>query len=67
MLVERILKVVAIRVPSADQSYLVTASIGIALYPQDGDDSKTLIRHADQAMYHAKNQGKNTYHFFGEI
>lgn len=67
LLVERILKAVAITIPSATQSYLVTASIGIALYPQDGGDSKALIRHADQAMYHAKKQGKNTYQFFGEI
>ncbi len=67
LLVERILKAVSITIPSATQSYRVTASIGIALYPQDGDDCKTLLRHADQAMYHAKKDGKNTYQFFDEI
>jgi diguanylate cyclase (GGDEF)-like protein/PAS domain S-box-containing protein len=42
----------------------VTASIGIALFPQDSDDSDTLLRHADQAMYVAKASGKNRYFLF---
>ncbi|MDD5117820.1 MAG: EAL domain-containing protein [Sulfuricurvum sp.] len=42
----------------------MTASIGIALYPQDGDDAETLIKAADMAMYGAKIKGKNTYLFF---
>ena len=37
----------------------VSASIGIALYPQDGTHMDTLIKHADVAMYHVKGQGKN--------
>ena len=37
----------------------VTASIGVALYPEDGDSYADLIRHADQAMYHSKNSGRN--------
>jgi diguanylate cyclase (GGDEF)-like protein len=37
----------------------VTASIGISLYPQDGEDSTSLLKYADTAMYHAKNLGKN--------
>jgi predicted signal transduction protein with EAL and GGDEF domain len=37
----------------------VTASIGISLYPEDGEDSESLLKYADTAMYHAKNCGKN--------
>ncbi|MGB5328830.1 MAG: EAL domain-containing protein [Gammaproteobacteria bacterium] len=44
----------------------IGASIGIALYPEHGDNAETLLHHADQAMYQAKNQGKNTFRFFTE-
>jgi diguanylate cyclase (GGDEF)-like protein len=37
----------------------VTASIGISLFPEDGDDCNSLLKYADTAMYHAKNCGKN--------
>ena len=42
----------------------VSASIGVTLYPQDDVDADQLMRHADQAMYAAKESGKNRYHFF---
>src|SRR5471030_1204673 len=41
------------------QEIFVTASIGISLYPQDGEDCNSLLKYADTAMYHAKNCGKN--------
>ncbi len=44
----------------------VSASIGVALFPQHGDDAETLMHHADQAMYQAKKHGKNTFCFFTE-
>jgi len=42
----------------------VTASIGIALYPDDAEDSQTLIKYADSAMYQAKESGKNSFYFY---
>ncbi len=42
----------------------VGASVGVSLYPRDGRDSETLIKHADAALYHAKNKGRNQYQFF---
>ncbi len=42
----------------------VSASIGVALFPQDDADADLLLRHADQAMYLAKQAGKNRYHVF---
>lgn len=42
----------------------VTASIGISMSPNDGEDSHTLLKHADIAMYRAKDLGRNTYQFY---
>lgn len=42
----------------------ITASIGVTLYPDDGADADTLLRHADQALYAAKESGRNRYHLF---
>lgn len=42
----------------------LSVSIGVSLYPQDGADFDTLLRHADAAMYRAKDRGRNALHFF---
>ncbi|MCG7970749.1 MAG: EAL domain-containing protein [Candidatus Thiodiazotropha taylori] len=47
-----------------DRQFLLTASVGISLFPLDGDNPSELLRKADTAMYHAKKQGRNTYSFF---
>jgi diguanylate cyclase (GGDEF)-like protein/PAS domain S-box-containing protein len=46
------------------QDLHLAASIGIVTYPEDGMDAKTLLKHADLAMYRAKDSGRNTYQFF---
>ncbi|QSA96573.1 EAL domain-containing protein [Methylococcus sp. EFPC2] len=46
------------------QDVAVSPSIGISLYPQDGDDGERLIMNADAAMYHAKKLGRNNYQFY---
>ena len=48
----------------AGHELILTASVGIALYPEDGQDAQTLIMHADTAMYHAKNTGRNRVGFY---
>jgi diguanylate cyclase (GGDEF)-like protein/PAS domain S-box-containing protein len=47
-----------------ERELILTASIGVALYPNDGDDSSELLRNADSAMYHSKDLGRNTYSYF---
>lgn len=42
----------------------VSASVGVVLYPKDGTDMQTLLKHADIAMYEAKRKGRDQYHFF---
>ena len=61
---KRLLKATATPVTLGDAVMRVSASIGITLYPQDDADAEQLIRHADQAMYIAKQGGKGRYHFF---
>jgi diguanylate cyclase (GGDEF)-like protein len=51
-------------VDESEQTHSVRASIGISLYPRDGVDGETLLRHADMAMYSVKASGKGTYRFF---
>ncbi|PZR20181.1 MAG: sensor domain-containing diguanylate cyclase, partial [Azospira oryzae] len=45
---------------------LVSASAGLAFYPEDGEDAQTLLRRADEAMYEAKRAGRNTFRQVGQ-
>ena len=47
-----------------DNEFYVTSSIGISVFPKDGNDAVTLIKNGDTAMYHAKERGKNNFQFF---
>jgi EAL domain-containing protein (putative c-di-GMP-specific phosphodiesterase class I) len=44
--------------------FLVSCSIGVALHPDDGEEALTLLKHADSAMYRAKDSGRNNFQFF---
>ena len=60
----RVLQAIAQPVQLGDNDAQVSASIGVTMYPLDDSDADTLLRHADQAMYVAKQAGKNRYHLF---
>lgn len=60
----RIMSAVSRPLKVESQRFFPTCSIGVAIYPQDGDDPDTLLKHADMAMYHAKEQGRNTFRFY---
>ncbi|MBW8190458.1 EAL domain-containing protein [Neiella marina] len=47
-----------------EQDIYVTASIGMSMYPEDGDSTVELLKYADAAMYQAKDSGRNRYRFF---
>jgi len=61
---ERLLQAAAGPVMVGDFELQVSASIGVTIYPQDEADADQLMRHADQAMYAAKQAGKNRYFLF---
>jgi diguanylate cyclase (GGDEF)-like protein len=50
----------------SDQEYLLTTSIGISIFPKDGQDSDTLLKNADIALYKSKDKGKDQYSFFSD-
>lgn len=60
----RLLAVISEPVILRNQAVSVSASIGISIFPADNTDPDTLLRHADQAMYQAKQQGKNCFHIY---
>jgi diguanylate cyclase (GGDEF)-like protein/PAS domain S-box-containing protein len=61
---EKIIEALAAPFPFEGRSLHISPSIGICLFPDDGADVETLMRHADAAMYHAKANGRNNYQFF---
>jgi diguanylate cyclase (GGDEF)-like protein/PAS domain S-box-containing protein len=61
---KRLLDTIALPVRIQDQSFFLTASIGVSIFPNDNNDPDVLLRHADHAMYAAKQSGKNRYHLY---
>ncbi|GAB1393771.1 hypothetical protein MASR1M60_19350 [Rhodocyclaceae bacterium] len=61
---DRILSALAEPCLLKGESISISASIGVTLYPLDSADPEVLLRHADQAMYAAKQEGRNRYHLF---
>jgi len=61
---EQIIEVLAESFPLGGEAVFVSASIGITLYPNDAEDAESLLKHADQAMYVAKNNGRNCFSYF---
>ena len=65
-LMEKLLDEITLPWITQSGQFDVTSSIGIALYPDDGSDAQTLLKHADSAMYRAKELGRNNFQFFTE-
>ncbi|MFN2461269.1 MAG: EAL domain-containing protein [Candidatus Velthaea sp.] len=63
-LAERIIAAIDQAIEIEGYEQFLTTSVGISMYPNDGGDADTLMKHADVAMYRAKERGRNTYQFF---
>ena len=63
-LAERIIEAVCQPIELEEQLVHLTTSVGISLYPEDGTDIDVLLKHADTAMYEAKQAGRNMYKFY---
>ncbi|MFK2827152.1 sensor domain-containing diguanylate cyclase [Bacillus sp. B190/17] len=63
LIADKIIKKLNVPIYILGEKVQVTSSIGISLYPQNGNDATVLIKKADESMYQAKNNGKNSYEF----
>ncbi len=63
---QSLLKVMATPFNLSSQHLYITLSVGAAIYPDDGETADELVKNADAAMYHAKDDGRNTYQFYTE-
>ena len=63
---QKLIEQLALPIIIENQEIKITASIGVAIYPIDAKNSRSLLKNADLAMYDAKNDGKNRYKFFSQ-
>jgi diguanylate cyclase (GGDEF)-like protein len=63
---ERVLEQLRSPIKIQGKEFFITGSLGIALYPNDGDSVDALLKYADIAMYHAKQGGRNSFRFFAK-
>lgn len=66
-LCERLISIFRNSINIEEKDISISSSIGIVMFPQDGEDTGTLVKRADTALYKAKDLGKNTYSFFNKI
>ncbi len=64
MALERLLSIIAEPIHIGGKDFILGASIGVSVYPLDDEHTDTLLRHADQAMYMAKQSGRNRFHIY---
>ena len=64
LMIDKIHRIISDPYDIAGNDLHIGATIGISLFPQDGEDPEALIRNADAAMYYAKENGRNRYQFF---
>lgn len=65
-LVNQVLSVIAKPFRSGGEQHNLTASLGISVYPDDSSSVEEMLRHADSAMYKAKNEASNSYYYFSD-
>lgn len=63
-LLKKIMQVTSETISIDDHDLTTSASIGISIYPDDGNNAEQLMRNADAAMYHAKENGRHRYHYY---
>jgi diguanylate cyclase (GGDEF)-like protein len=64
LIARRVLETLALPYVVDEQEFVITASVGISAYPDDGQDAQTLLKAADIAMYRAKEAGKNNFQYY---
>jgi len=62
----KVMDALAVPFEISGAEFFISASIGIACYPQDSNNIEDMMRYADSAMYHAKNSGRNNYQFYSQ-